>query len=144
MNKQYLVTLTDDERQALREMVSRGKAASRTINHALILLKADVPENATDEEISRACEVSISTVERVRRRFVEEGLEAALRPPKVPRPPRKLDGDVEAHLIALACSDPPRGRARWTVRLLAQKLVELGHVDSISHESVRTALKKTS
>jgi transposase len=142
MNKQYLVTLTDDERQSLRGLVSQGKAAARAIEHARILLKADVAEDWNDEEISQAYDVSIRTVERVRKRFVEEGLEAALRPPRVPRPPRKLDGDVEAHLVALACSDPPEGRARWTVRLLAQKLVELGHVDSISHESVRTARKK--
>ncbi len=144
MNKQYVVTLTDEERQSVRDLVFRGKASARAIEHALILLKADVAEDATDEEISQACEVSVRTVERVRKRFVEDGLEAALRPPKVPQPPRKLDGEVEAHLVALACSDPPRGRGRWTVRLLAQKLVEMGHVDSISHESVRTALKKTS
>lgn len=144
MNKRYLVTLTDEERQSLRDLVSRGKTAARAIGHARVLLKADVAEDCDDEEISQACDVSIRTVERVRQRFVEDGLEAALRPPRVPRPPRKLDGEVEAHLVALACSDPPEGRARWTVRLLAQKLVELGHVDSISHESVRTALKKTS
>jgi transposase len=144
MNKRYVVTLTDEERQFLHDLVSRGKASARAIEHALILLKADAAENATDEEIRQACEVSVRTVERARKRFVEDGLEAALRPPKVPRLPRKLDGEVEAHLVAWACSDPPQGRDRWTVRLLAQKLVEMGHADSISHESVRTALKKTS
>jgi transposase len=144
MNKRYLVTLTDEERQSLRDLVSKGKTSARAIEHARVLLKADVAEDWNDEQISRADGVSIRTVERVRQRFVEDGLEAALRPPRVPRPPRKLDGEVEAHLVALACSDPPEGRSRWTVRLLAQKLVELGHVDSISHESVRTALKKTS
>ncbi len=144
MNKRYLVTLTDEERQLLRELVRRGKASARAVEHALILLKADLAEDATDEEISQACEVSVRTVERVRKRFVEDGLEAALRPPKVPRLPRKLDVEVEAHLVALACSDPPQGRARWTVRLLAQKLVEMGHVYSIYHESVRTVLKKRS
>lgn len=144
MNKHYLVTLTDDERQSLGELVSRGKASARAIEHALILLKADVADDSIDEQIAQDCEISVRTVERVRKRFVEDGLEAALRPPEVPRPPRKLDGEVEAHLVALACSDPPEGRGRWTVRLLAQKLVEMGHVDSISHESVRTALKKTS
>ena len=144
MNKRYLVTLTDDERQSLRDLVSKGKAAARAIEHARILLKADVAEDCNDEEISQALDVSIRTVERVRRRFVEDGLESALRPPRVPRPPRKIDGEVEAHWVALACSDPPAGRGRWTVRLLAQKLVGLGHVNSISHESVRTALKKPS
>ena len=87
MNKQYVVTLTDEERQSLRDLVSRGKASARAIEHALILLKADVPEDATDEEISQACEVSVRTIERVRKRFVEDGLEAALRPPKVPGHP---------------------------------------------------------
>jgi transposase len=144
MNKRYVVTLTDEERQSLSDMISRGKGAARVMEHARILLKADAGEDSTDEQISQACDVSVRTVERVRRRFVEDGLEDALRPPKVPRPPRKLDGELEAHLVALACSDPPAGRGRWTVRLLAQKLVEMGHVDSISHESVRTALKKTS
>lgn len=144
MNKRYMVTLTDAERQSLGEMVSRGKGSARAIEHARILLKADRAEDSTDEQISQACDVSVRTIERVRRRFVEDGLESALRPPKVPRPPRKLDGELEAHLVALACSDPPAGRGRWTVRLLAQKLVEMGHVESISHESVRTALKKTS
>lgn len=143
MNKRYVVTLTDDERQSLSNMVSRGNASARALEHARILLKADVADDSSDEQISQACDVSTRTVERVRRRFVEEGLENALRPPKVPRPPRKFDGELEAHLLALACSDPPAGRGRWTVRLLAQKLVEMGHVDSISHESVRTVLKKT-
>jgi transposase len=144
MNKQYLVTLTDDERGALQQLISAGKASARALSHARILLKADGAEGCDDEEISQACDVSIRTVERVRKRFVEDGLEAALRPPKVPRLPRKIDGELEAHLVALACSAPPPGRGRWTVRLLAQKLVELGYVEAISHESVRTALKKTS
>jgi transposase len=142
MNERYPVTLTDEERQALRDLVSRGKMAARAIGHARILLQADIAEDCADEEISQACDVRIRTVERGRTRFVADGLEAALRPPGVPRPPRKLDGEVEAHLVALACSDPPEGRGRWTVRLRAQTLVELGQVDSISHESVRTALKK--
>ena len=144
MNKRYLVTLTDEERDSLQRMTSTGKAAARAIRHAQILLLADDLEGATDEQISEALRVSTRTVERVRQRFVEAGLEAALRPPKVPRTPRKVDGDVEAHLVALTCSDPPDGRARWTLRLLAQKMVELGHVGSISHEGVRTTLKKTS
>lgn len=125
-------------------MTTTGKAAARAIGHAQILLRADTRENATDAQISQALRVSTRTIERVRQRFVEAGLEAALRPPKVPRRPRKVDGDVEAHLVALTCSDPPKGRCRWTLRLLAQKLVELEQVESISHETVRTVLKKTS
>jgi len=143
MNKRYLVTLTDEERQSLRDLVSRGKAAARAIGHARILLKADVAEDCNDEEISQACDVSIRSIERLRKRFVEEGFEAALRPPRVPRPPRKLDGGVEAHLIALACSDPPAGQAHWTLTLLAGRLVELRVVEAVSPSTVRRALKKT-
>lgn len=144
MNKRYVVTLTDEERDALQRMTSTGKSAAKAIRHAQILLQADTLENATDVEISQALGVSTRTVERVRQRFVEVGLEAALRPPRVPRPPRKVDGEVQAHLIALTCSEPPAGRGRWTLRLLADKMVELGHVESLSHESVRGTLKKTS
>jgi transposase len=142
--KKYLVTLTDDERRQLEQLLGKGKAAARTRRHAHLLLKADRTCGWTDTQIAAAFDVSVRTVERLRQRFVEEGFAAALNPKPVPRLPRKVDGDVEAHLVALACSDPPEGRQRWTLRLLAGRLVELGHVESISHEGVRRALKKTS
>lgn len=140
--KTYIVTLTNDERETLNKLISAGKGAARRIAHARILLKAD--QGLTDEAIIEAVEVSRSTVERVRKRFVEEGLEAALDPrrPEKPRQ-RKLDGRQEAQLIALACSAPPPGRARWTLCLLADKMVELEYVDSLSYETVRRTLKKT-
>jgi len=141
--KKYIVTLTDEERETLLKIISAGKGAARRIAHARILLKAD--QGLTDEAIAEAVDVSRPTVERVRKRFVEEGLEAALdprRPEKPPRP-RKLDGRQEAQLIALACSKPPAGRVRWTLCLLADKMVELKYVDSLSYETVRRTLKKT-
>ena len=141
--KKYLVTLTDPERQHLEQLLAKGKAAARTLRHAQALLKADLPTGWNDADIAEAFGLSVRTVERLRQRFVEEGLEAALKPPTVPRLPRKIDGTVEAHLVALACSDPPQGRQRWTLRLLADKLVELDLVASISREGVRQALKKT-
>jgi transposase len=148
MRKRYIVTLTGEERERLRALISAGKGAARRLAHARILLKADQSPGGpglTDEAIAAAVEVGRATVERVRRRFVEEGLVAALDP----RPPRreyrrKLDGEQEGHLIALACGDPPRGEARWTLRLLAGELVELAVVDAVSHETVRRILKKTS
>jgi transposase len=142
--KKYLVTLTDDERQYLEQLLAKGKAAARTLRHAQALLKADRPSGWADAAIADAFGLSVRTVERLRQRFVEDGLEAALKPKPVPRLPRKIDGAVEAHLVALACSDPPAGRRRWTLRLLADKLVALELVASISHEGVRQALKKTS
>jgi transposase len=142
--KKYLVTLTDDERQQLEHLLAKGKAAVRTLRHAQALLKADQAVGWKDADIAEAFALSVRTIERLRQRFVEEGFEAALKPKAVPRLPRKVDGEVEAHLVALACSDPPPGRQRWTLRLLASKLVELDLVESISHEGVRQALKKTS
>jgi transposase len=142
--KKYLVTLTDDERQHLEQLLAKGKAATRTLRHAQALLKADQPVGWKDRDIADAFGFAVRTVERLRQRFVEEGLEAALKPKSVPHLPRKVDGEVEAHLVALACSDPPQGRQRWTLRLLAGKLVELGLVESLSHEGVRQVLKKTS
>jgi transposase len=142
--KKYVVTLTDDERQHLEQLLVKGKAAARSLRHAQALLKADQAVGWTDADIAEAFGLSIRTVERLRQRFVDEGLEAALKPKAVPRLPRKIDGAVEAHLVALACSDPPQGRHRWTLRLLADKLVELDLVESISHEGVRQVLKKTS
>ncbi len=147
MNKKYRVTLSPEERGRCEALISAGKAAAQTQAHARILLKADQGPAGpawTDTAISDALDVSPSTVERVRRALVLDGLDAALRRRPVGQPrPRKLDGAQEAHLIALACGDPPRGRERWTVRLLAGRLVELGLVDAISRETVRVALKKT-
>lgn len=142
--KKYLVTLNEEERQHLEQLLAKGKAAARTLRHAQALLKADQPVGWKDTDIADAFGLSVRTVERLRQRFVEEGLQAALKPKPVPHLPRKIDGSVEAHLIALACSDPPQGRQRWTLRLLAGKLVELGLVESLSHEGVRQVLKKTS
>ena len=146
--KRYKVTLTAEERQHLHDLIAVGKAAARKLTHARILLKADAAEGGPawqDGRIAEALEVSTDTVERVRRRFVEQGLDAALDRKQRERPPRqvKLDGRAEARLIALACSPPPDGRAVWTMQLLADKLVELEVVDSISDETVRLALKKT-
>ena len=147
MKKKYIVTLTDEERQRLQEMLSRGKAAARKLMHARILLKTDARPGGpgwTDEAIADALEVGRATVERVRKEFVEEGLDAALerrRPRRVYV--RKLDGDGEAHLVALACQAPPEGRSRWTLRLLADRLVQLEYVDAISYHTVHRTLKKT-
>jgi transposase len=142
--KKYVVTLTDDERQHLEQLLAKGKAAARTLRHAQALLKTDQAVGWKDADIADAFALSVRTVERLRQRFVEEGFDAALKPKTVPRLPRKVDGELEAHLVALACSDPPEGRQRWTLRLLADQLVELELVESISHEGVRQALKKTS
>jgi transposase len=146
--KKYIVTLTEDERQALSSLVSSGKAAAKRITHARILLKADAADGPAwrDADIALALDVNVSTVERVRERFVEQGLEAALARKPQARPSRLpvFDGDAEARLIALACSRPPEGRARWTLRLLADRLVELEVVEAVSHETVRRTLQKTS
>ncbi len=143
----FRVTLTSDERQQLSALVSAGKAAARKLLHARILLKADQAPGGPawpDEQIAEALESSVPTVRRVRQSFVEENLEAALNRKKpTGRQFRKLDGAQEARLIAVACSAPPEGRVRWTLNLLADKLVELNIVDSISGECVRTTLKKT-
>jgi transposase len=146
--KRYKVTLESDERQQLHDLIAAGKAAARKLTHARILLKADAADGGPawpDHRIADALEVSTTTVERVRQRFVEQGLDAALDRKLRERPARqiKLDGRAEAQLIALACSVPPDGRAIWTMQLLADKLVELEVVESISDETVRTTLKKT-
>ena len=145
--KVYRVRLAPQERAQLEELLSKGKAAARTLTHARILLKADEGEagpHLSDEAIAEALDVNRSTVERVRIRCVEEGFEAALRPrPSRQVHPRKLDGAQEAHLVAVACSPAPNGRARWSLRLLADKLVELEIVEAISYETVRQTLKKT-
>ena len=148
MAERYVVSLEEEERKELLRLIHTGKGAAKKLSHARILLHADQasPESRwTDKEIAAALEVSVDTVERVRRRFVEEGLEAAIeRKPSV-RAPRQpvIDGEAEAKLIALCCGSPPEGRARWTLRLLADKLVELEIVEQVSHETVRVTLKKT-
>jgi transposase len=143
----YIVRLTEAERLQLEEMLSKGRHAAATAARARILLKADEGEAGPgwkDGEIVRALDTSLSTVHRVRQEFVESGLETALyrRKPTAHRP-RKLDGAQEARLIALACGAAPEGRARWTLKLLAQRMVELEVVPSLSAECVRTTLKKT-
>ncbi len=146
MPKKYIVDLTEAEQQSLKKLTTTGKHAAYKINHARILLKADVngaDGGWSDESIVSALGVSISTIERVRRRFVEEGIEPALsRRRGSGRKQRRLDGDKEAHLLAIACSEAPQGRERWTLRMLADKMVELNYVQGISHETVRQALKK--
>ena len=140
MNKKYVVKLTNEERQRLETLVSQGKKAARTIQRAWILLKADAGAAGPgwpDGEIQTTFTVGLVTIYRVRQTFVEEGLEAVLtRSPKARHRHRKLDGEQEAHLIALACSKPPAGRCRWTLRLLAGKLVELATL--LGHESLDT------
>ena len=147
MKKKYLVILTETERDNLKGLIAAGTAPARKLTHARILLKADQsPEGPAwiDEQVAEAVEVSQPTVSRVRKQYFEEGMEAALNR----RPPnreyhRKLDGEQEARLIALACSEPPVGRKRWTLRMLAERLVVLEVVESISYETVRQTLKQT-
>jgi len=140
------VELTGEERTRLQHLVSGGTAAARTLTHARVLLKADgLPGGPgwPDERIAEALEVSVATVERIRARYGGEGLEAALRRrPQRGKKPCKLDGAQEAHLIALACSAPPDGQQRWTLRLLAERFVTLDRGEPISHETVRQVLKK--
>ena len=146
MKKKYIVRLAQEERKWLGALVSKGKAAAYKIKHANILLKADADALAwVDKRIAEAFGCHLHTVENVRRRCVLQGLEAALERKKQARPrrERKLDGDGEARLIALACSEPPEGRDRWTLELLADELVRLEVVDSISAQTVRRTLKKT-
>lgn len=147
MAKRYRVTLTAEERGDLEALIGKGKSAARKLAHARILLQADEAEGGpcrTDVEIAGALNVNVRTVERVRQRFVEQGFEAAL----VPKPSarvytRLLDGVQEARLIALACSAPPEGKPRWTLRLLAERVVELDYAGTVSYETVRRVLKKT-
>jgi len=143
----YVVRLEAEERQQLLDLVAKGKRTASVLTRARILLKADAGAEGPDwkdDDIVEALETSLSTVHRLRQAFVEEGLEAALyRKQPTNRQYRKLDGDQEARLVALACSKAPAGRARWTLQLLADQLVVLKVVDSISSECVRTTLKKT-
>ena len=140
MAKRYIITLTAEEREMLRTLISSGTERARKMTHARILLKAD--EGWKDEDICRALDVGIATVERVRKRFVLEGLAAALSQRRPNREySRKLDGEQEARLIALTCGSPPEGYACWSLRLLADKVVQLEIVDSVSHETIRQVLK---
>jgi transposase len=141
MAKKYIVTLMDDERAQLLALTKRGKVAARRLTRAHILLQAET--GLSDEIIAQALHIGPATVERIRKRFVEEGLEAALTERPRPGGHRKLDGKQEAFLIALACSTPPEGRICWTMQLLANRLVALRIVDAISDETVRRTLKKT-
>jgi transposase len=136
----YIVDLTVEEREHLFQLMRRGNPAARKVTRARILLKAD--EGLTDDQVAAALHVGIATVGRVRQRFVEEGLDSALQEKPRPGQRRKLTGTQEAHLIAITCSKAPEGRARWTLRLLADQVVELGFVEAISHETVRQILKK--
>jgi len=144
----YKVTLTQEERDQLTEMTRTGTHAARKIIHALILLNVDRgnynTEKQINEEICKVLKIGMRTIDRVKKRFVEEGLDAALKMAPTSRVYDKLvDGDMEAHLIALACGEPPKGFARWSLRLLADKLVELRYTEDISYETVRRTLKKT-
>ncbi len=146
--KKYIVTLIREEREVLGSLVSKGKHQSQKILNALILLDCDTGEfqtsRSTNEDIARVLSISMRKIDRVKKRFVEEGFDAALNRKKTERVyEKKADGEFEAHLIALSCSDPPEGFARWSLRLLADKMVELNYIDSISHEAVRRVLKKT-
>lgn len=144
MAVRYAVTLTEPERNELQELISKNKANRNTILNAFILLQADKSCGWSNKDIAQAYHVSTKKVEQVKKRFVEEGYEAVLsRKPVTNIHRRKITGDEEAHLIALCCSAPPAGRATWTLRLLADKMVECHIVDSLSHETVRQTLKKT-
>lgn len=144
--KCYKVTLTNEERKQLETLIHRGKSNARALTRARILLKADEGKYGpgwTDEKIKEATDASIPTIERVRKRFVLESLDAALYDRRHPGAPKTvMTGETEAHLIALTCSKPPEGRKRWTMHLLADKMVELSYVPSIGRETVRCTLKK--
>lgn len=144
MNTKYPVALREEQRQYLEKITSSGNAPARKLRRAQILLKSDVQTNWSYEQIQEAFDVSAVTIAKIRKSFVEQGLEAALQRKK---PDREyeciLDGEGEAHLIALACSEPPTGRAHWSLRLLQDRFVKLGYVDNISHETIRRILKKT-
>ena len=146
--KKFIVTLTEEERGFLKELSSKGKHRSQKILNALILLGCDTGEfqtkRSTNEEIARVLKISMKKIDRVKKRFVEEGFDVAVNGRKGSRIyKKKADGDFEAHLVALSCSEPPEGYLRWSLRLLADKVVELDYIDSISHEAIRRILKKT-
>lgn len=143
----YKVTLTEEEHNELMNIISKGYHSSQSYRAAYILLNCDEgihSEKVTNEQMSKVLKIGMRTIDRVKKKFVEDGLEAALeRKPPNREYERKADGDLEAHLITLCCSQPPEGFAKWSLRLLADKMVELEYVDSLSHETVRRVLKKT-
>jgi hypothetical protein len=144
----YKVTLTEEERAELQSVSSKGSHKSQKVLNALILLNVDTSQpkgsRSTNESISKVLNISMKKIDRVKKRFVEDGLEIALLGhPKEREYEKKVDGDLEAHLVAISCSEPPEGFSRWSLRMLADKVVELEYVDSISHETVRRSLKKT-
>ena len=146
--KKYIVTLTQDERKYLGVLTSKGKHRSQKILNALILLGCDEGEfqvkRSTNKEISKVLNISMKKIDRVKKRFVEDGLDITLNGRKGSRIyAKKVDGDFEAHLVALSCSEPPKGFARWSLRLLADKVIELDYIDNVSHETIRQVLKKT-
>lgn len=144
MNTKYKVELTNEQRQYLEKLTSSGTCSARQMKRAHILLKSDQGIAWPYEQIAEAFDVSDVTIAKVRKAFVEQGMEVALQRKKPEREyEHSLDGEGEAHLIALACSEPPAGRDRWSLRLLRDRFVKLGHVESISHETVRRTLKKT-
>jgi len=143
MNTKYLVELNEEQRQHLEKLTSSGKAPARQMKRAQILLKSDLQTKWSYEQIAEAFDVSAVTIATVRKTFIEHGLEVALQRKKPEREyEHVLDGEGEAHLIALACSQPPTGRKHWSRRLLQSRFVKLGHADSISHETIRRVLKK--
>jgi len=143
----YKVTLTREERDYLLSILKKGRHKSKEYRKALILLNCDEGENSdkvTNQDICKVLKIGMRTIDRLKKRFVEEGLEEILEEKKSKRVYRKkIDGDLEARIIALSCSDPPEGYSRWSLRLLADKVVELHYVDNISYETIRKALKKT-
>jgi len=146
--RKFIVTLTEDERKSLTELTSKGKHSSQKILNALTLLACDEgkyqQKRSKNEEIARILNTSMRKIDRVKKRFVVDGLDVALNGKKGSRVyKKKADGDFEAHLVALSCSNPPEGFSRWSLRLLAEKAVELDYIESISHETVRRVLKKT-
>ena len=146
--KKFTVTLTAEERKELKQITSKGSHKSQKVINSLILLDCDEGEHqkerSTNKEIARVLNISMRKIDRVKKRFAVDGLDVTLNGKKGSRVyTKKADGDFEAHLIALSCSEPPEGFARWSLRLLADKVVELDYIDSISHESIRRVLKKT-
>lgn len=141
MTKKYIVSLSETEREELKSLIRQGKQSARTLTRAHILLLSD--EKQSDQTIAQALHVHVNTVERIRAKFVEQGVEFAVRNRPIPGARRKLDSTAEVYLVATACSDAPNGRAKWTMQLLADELVRLELVDEISDETVRRTLKKT-
>ena len=145
--KKYIVTLTKGERENLGALTSKGKHRSQKILNALILLGCDegkfLKKRSTNKEIAKVLNISMKKIDRVKKCFIKDGLDIALNGRKGSRIyAKKADGDFEAHLIALSCSDPPKGFTRWSLRLLADRVVELNYIDSVSHETIRRILKK--